>query len=76
MIEELEEHVTGVVCRRCGMLTPLEVSARWRPTDESAKEFHSTLTIVRCRGCGKEDSYLAHEVVAFKTMTNTLHAAA
>lgn len=76
MIEELEEHVTGVVCLRCGILTPLQVSGQWGPSEGARKEFHSPIAIVRCRGCGKEASYLANEVVAFKTMTNTLHAAA
>ncbi len=76
MIEELEEHVTGVVCLRCGILTPLQVSSHWGPSEGARKEFHSPIAIVRCRGCGKEASYLADEFVAFKTMTNTLHAAA
>jgi hypothetical protein len=76
VIKELEEHVTGVVCLRCGILTPLQVSAHWGASAAADKTFHSALTIVRCRTCGKEASYLAHEVVAFKTMTNTLHAAA
>jgi hypothetical protein len=76
MIEELEEHVTGVVCLRCGILTPLKISAHWGSSGQAGQEFHTPLAIVRCRGCGKESSYLANEFVAFKTMTNTLHAAA
>jgi len=75
MIETLEEHVTGVVCLRCGILTPLQVSSHWGSSDGTRREFHSPITIVRCRGCGKEASYLADEVVAIKT-TNSLHAAA
>lgn len=76
MIEDLEEHVTGVVCLRCGILTPLHVLSHWGPSQGARKEFHSPITIVRCQGCGKEALYLAGEVVAFKTMTNTLHAPA
>jgi hypothetical protein len=76
MIEEQEEHVTGVVCVRCGMLTPLKVSTHWGPAEEARKIFHSPIAIVRCHACGKEASYLTSEVVAFKTLTNTLHAAA
>jgi hypothetical protein len=76
MMEELVEHVTGVVCLRCGTLTPVQVTCNWGPLQGARKEFHSPIAIVRCHECGKEGSYLAGEVVAFKTMTNMLHAAA
>jgi hypothetical protein len=76
MIEEQEENVVGVVCLRCGILTPLQISTHWRTSMGVHQEFHSPVAIVRCHGCGKESSYLPSEVVAFKTMTNTLHATA
>ena len=76
MIDKLEEHVTGVVCLRCGIITPMQVSSHQGALEGAQKEFHSPIFIVRCHECGKEASYLPDEIVAFKTMTNTLHAAA
>ncbi|MBZ5643131.1 MAG: hypothetical protein LAO19_10255 [Acidobacteriia bacterium] len=76
MIEKLEEHVTGVVCLRCGMITPLHVSGAWGSLEGAREEFHFPILIVRCHECGKEASYLADEIVPFKSMANTLHAAA
>jgi hypothetical protein len=76
MIENLEGQVTGVVCLRCGNLTPFQVSGHRAPSGRGSTDLHSPIAIVRCQRCGKEASYLTSEVVAFKTMTNMLHAAA
>jgi hypothetical protein len=76
MIEELEDHFTGVTCLRCGMRTPLQVPTHWGQSDAAGREFHSPVIIVRCFGCGKESSYLADEVVAFKTMSSPFRSAA
>jgi hypothetical protein len=76
MINEHKEYATGVICLRCGIPIPVQISSHSVPSKGALREIHSPLAIVRCGECGKEASYLENEIIALRTLTNTMHAAA
>ena len=67
MIEDAEEIASGVVCLRCGTRTHLPASGIRNLSRAASDPPRFPLHIVRCEGCGKEGSYLACEIIEFKT---------
>lgn len=76
MAEELQGNLIGVTCLFCGVHTPLHISARVETSTGVVENSSPRLSIVRCCECGKEASYLAHEIIAFKGMSPGINLAA
>jgi hypothetical protein len=76
MIEKLEPAIIGVVCLHCGMNTPLpNPNSQGRSANVLSKP-RSSVSLIRCTGCGKEAPYLAEEIVVLeRTSDFVLHAA-
>ncbi|HEV2522450.1 MAG TPA: hypothetical protein VGT24_08720 [Candidatus Acidoferrales bacterium] len=76
MIEDLIQERTGVICLHCRMHTPLPKPAKQAGNDNAFRGSSPEIAIVRCRKCGKEAPYLAHEIVIFKEPQTTAYFAA
>jgi len=66
MIEDRNQEITGVICLYCGMNTPLPNPPQRACSNGELQNRAPEISLVRCRVCGKEAPYLAHEIVVFQ----------